>query len=111
MYWHTADDTLDKLSPESLQIVGAVTSVLPATEAGKNSLPAPFSAQIRAKEEYYRTLDRDKVKKMLDQKYDFVLLDVLPAEYYEEAHIRGALNACIYDVNFLRQAEEMIRTR
>ncbi|HWB59328.1 MAG TPA: M28 family peptidase [Chthoniobacteraceae bacterium] len=24
-YWHTADDTLDKLSPESLQIVGAVT--------------------------------------------------------------------------------------
>jgi hypothetical protein len=25
MYWHTADDTLDKLSPESLQVVGSVT--------------------------------------------------------------------------------------
>ena len=25
VYWHTADDTLDKLSPESLQKVGAVT--------------------------------------------------------------------------------------
>ena len=25
LYWHTADDTLDKLSPESLQKVGAVT--------------------------------------------------------------------------------------
>ena len=25
IYWHTADDTLDKLSPSSLQIVGAVT--------------------------------------------------------------------------------------
>lgn len=25
IYWHTADDTLDKLSPESLQKVGAVT--------------------------------------------------------------------------------------
>jgi len=25
MYWHTADDLLDKLSPESLQITGAVT--------------------------------------------------------------------------------------
>ena len=24
-YWHTADDTLDKLSPESMRIVGAVT--------------------------------------------------------------------------------------
>ena len=25
LYWHTADDTLDKLSPESLQTVGSVT--------------------------------------------------------------------------------------
>lgn len=25
MYWHTADDLMDKLSPESLQIVGSVT--------------------------------------------------------------------------------------
>jgi len=25
MYWHTADDLLDKLSPESLQVVGSVT--------------------------------------------------------------------------------------
>jgi Zn-dependent M28 family amino/carboxypeptidase len=25
LYWHTADDTLDKLSPESLQKIGAVT--------------------------------------------------------------------------------------
>ena len=25
LYWHTADDTLDKLSPESIQKVGAVT--------------------------------------------------------------------------------------
>jgi len=28
IYWHTADDTLDKLSPESLQKVGAVTLYL-----------------------------------------------------------------------------------
>lgn len=25
LYWHTADDTLDRLSPESLRIIGAVT--------------------------------------------------------------------------------------
>ena len=25
IYWHTADDTLDKLSPDSLKTVGAVT--------------------------------------------------------------------------------------
>jgi hypothetical protein len=25
LYWHTADDTMDKLAPESMQKVGAVT--------------------------------------------------------------------------------------
>ena len=25
LYWHTADDTLDRLAPESLQMTGAVT--------------------------------------------------------------------------------------
>ena len=24
-YWHTADDTIDRLSPQSLQTIGAVT--------------------------------------------------------------------------------------
>ena len=34
-YWHTADDTLDKLSPESLQTVAAVTLRWLRTEASK----------------------------------------------------------------------------
>lgn len=37
-YWHTADDTLDKLSPQSLQTVGAVTlRWLKTTAAGQSS--------------------------------------------------------------------------
>lgn len=59
------------------------------------------------KKEYFKTLDRDKVRKMLDQGYDFLLLDILPAEYYDEAHIKGAVNACVYDVNFLPRVQEM----
>jgi len=35
VYWHTADDTPDKLSPESLQIVGAVTLRWLKQETGK----------------------------------------------------------------------------
>jgi Zn-dependent M28 family amino/carboxypeptidase len=35
VYWHTADDTLDKLSPESLQTVGAVTLRWLKTEAAQ----------------------------------------------------------------------------
>ena len=36
-YWHTADDTLDKLSPQSLQTVGAVTLRWLHTAAGQNA--------------------------------------------------------------------------
>ncbi|MCX6967366.1 MAG: M28 family peptidase [Verrucomicrobia bacterium] len=36
-YWHTADDTLDKLSPQSLQTVGAVTLRWLKTAAGQNA--------------------------------------------------------------------------
>jgi hypothetical protein len=35
LYWHTADDTLDKLSPDSLQKVGAVTLHLLRQQLGK----------------------------------------------------------------------------
>jgi Zn-dependent M28 family amino/carboxypeptidase len=40
--WHTADDTLDKVSPRSLQIVGDVLlEALPAIEARLDALPGP----------------------------------------------------------------------
>lgn len=58
--------------------------------------------------EFLKTLSREKIKQMLDQQYDMVLIDVLPAEYYEQSHIRGSLNACVYDVNFLRQVEGLV---
>ena len=38
-YWHTADDTLDKLSPQSLATVGAVTLRWLKTAAGQGSAP------------------------------------------------------------------------
>ncbi|HWB59329.1 MAG TPA: YceI family protein [Chthoniobacteraceae bacterium] len=60
------------------------------------------------KKDIFKTLGRDKIQSMLEQQYDFVLLDVLPAEFYEEAHIPGALNACVYDVNFLKQVEQLV---
>ena len=36
-YWHTADDTLDKISPQSLQTVGAVTLRWLKTDAGQST--------------------------------------------------------------------------
>ncbi len=43
-YWHTADDTLDKLSPESLQTVGAVTLHW-LKNAGSQPTPAKYVGQ------------------------------------------------------------------
>jgi Zn-dependent M28 family amino/carboxypeptidase len=41
--WHTAADTLDKVSPRSLQVVGDVLlDALPAIEARLGSAPGPF---------------------------------------------------------------------
>ena len=58
--------------------------------------------------EYFRTLNREKIKQMMEQQYDFVLLDVLPPEYYAEIHIKDAVNACVYDVDFLQLAGQVV---
>ncbi|MEI6561928.1 MAG: M28 family peptidase [Verrucomicrobiota bacterium] len=44
-YWHTADDTLDKLSPQSLQTVGAVTLRWLKTVAGQNAAPKKYAGE------------------------------------------------------------------
>jgi len=45
-YWHTADDTLDKLSPQSLQTVGAVTlrwlKIAAGQKAGSSATPKQY---------------------------------------------------------------------
>ena len=41
-YWHTADDTLDKLSPQSLQTVGAVTLRWLKTAAGETAVAKKY---------------------------------------------------------------------
>ena len=41
-YWHTADDTVDKLSPQSLQTVGAVTLRWLKTAAGETTVAKKY---------------------------------------------------------------------
>jgi polyisoprenoid-binding protein YceI/rhodanese-related sulfurtransferase len=36
----------------------------------------------------------------IDEKREFILIDVLPREYYEARHIPGAGNACVYEIVF-----------
>ena len=49
----------------------------------------------------------NELKQWMDEGKDFILIDVLPDEYYSQKHIPGAGNACVYEVVFLDKVKEM----
>ncbi len=46
----------------------------------------------------------DELKTWAEGKRAFSLLDVLPAESFEDEHLPGAANACVYEMTFLEAA-------
>jgi polyisoprenoid-binding protein YceI/rhodanese-related sulfurtransferase len=58
-----------------------------------------------------RSIDTPELKRWIDARRPFVLLDVLPPEAYRESRLPGAVNACIYDVTFLDQATALVPDR
>lgn len=54
-----------------------------------------------------KKISKEELKKLIDTKADFLLLDVLPPEYYAEKHIAGAQNAPVYEVVFLEYVEKL----
>lgn len=58
-----------------------------------------------------RPIDPEELKRWLDAKRPFVLLDVLPPEVFREGRLPGAVNACIYEVTFLDQAGALVPDR
>ena len=57
--------------------------------------------------EYFKTVNRTQLKQMLDEQAPLALIDVLPPEYFDEIHIKGAINVCVYDINFTQQVESL----
>jgi rhodanese-related sulfurtransferase len=51
-------------------------------------------------------ISRDEIKSQLDARRAFLTIDVLPAEFYEEVHLPGAKDACVYEINFLDQVRK-----
>ncbi|NNG00138.1 MAG: hypothetical protein HKM93_12210 [Desulfobacteraceae bacterium] len=41
-------------------------------------------------------------------KQAFHLIDTLPEENYQSVHIPGAINACVYEVNFMKKIRELL---
>lgn len=50
-----------------------------------------------------------QLKKWMDEKKDFILIDVLPGDYFIQKHIPDAINACVYEVSFNDQIKELAR--
>jgi rhodanese-related sulfurtransferase len=47
------------------------------------------------------TISKNELKGLLDGGHPPILIDVVPAEYYQAEHLPGAKNACVYVVSFL----------
>lgn len=55
-----------------------------------------------------RKLSFDNFQAWVKGKADIAILNVMPREYYEEAHIEGSLNACIYEIDFPNQIKSVL---
>lgn len=52
-----------------------------------------------------KTLSYDELKKMKDKHEDFVLIDVLPEESFNDAHIPDSINIPLKNADFENQVE------
>jgi len=50
------------------------------------------------------TITRTALKELLESPHPPLLIDITPAEYFHAAHLPGARNCCVYEVNFVDQA-------
>lgn len=51
-------------------------------------------------------ISAEQLKTWMDQNRDFTLIDVLPDEYYQQKHLPGAQNACVYEVAFSNKVKD-----
>ena len=53
-------------------------------------------------------LTTGELKKMMESREDFVLVDVLSKKYYKQQHIKGAVNIPLSEGNFKRSVSRTI---
>lgn len=57
------------------------------------------------------TLTAIELNDMLKRGEAVTVIDTLPPEYYEQGHIPGAINACVYEMVFLDRMAELVGNR
>jgi len=58
--------------------------------------------------ENYKKITREELKKWIDEKKDFVLIDVLTGASYEGRHLPNAKNVSVGDTEFLEKVEKLV---
>lgn len=56
------------------------------------------------------SIEREELKRWIDEEKAFVLLDVLTADAFEKTRLPGAKSACVYEVTFLDQVQDHVVT-
>jgi len=53
-------------------------------------------------------LSSETLRKWMEEKRLFILIDTLPNDHYQAAHLPRAENACVFEVTFLEQVEAVV---
>jgi len=61
--------------------------------------------------EKYKQLTREELKKWMDEKKDFVLIDVLAEASFEARHLPNAKNAFVKESDFLKKVEKLVSNK
>ncbi|MHC1741935.1 MAG: YceI family protein [Syntrophobacteraceae bacterium] len=59
----------------------------------------------------YKLVDSDQLHAMIGSGTDLVIVDTLPEDHFERAHVPGAENACVYQVTFVARMGDLVRDR
>ena len=61
--------------------------------------------------EKFKDITHEELKKWIDDKKDFVLIDVLSKDSYEGRHLPGAKNSAVGEIDFLEKVKNLVANK
>jgi len=59
----------------------------------------------------FAKITAEELYEKISQKTDLIIIDTLPKELFEQRHLPGAQNACVFQVTFLLEVEAIVPDR
>ena len=61
--------------------------------------------------ESFKIITREELKKWMDEKKDFVLVDVMSQGSYEGRHLPNAKHVAVSETDFMEKVEKLVSTK